>query len=159
MGLPTHAEFGLASRFLRDERKISQLLFELLKLTPIFSNGKFHVTKQLSMYDLSEFFAKVCELKPVIENLFDAEVRKSKDHAVSQLSSVLKIVGLELSSVGKTRSKFIRGGQTTYIYELDADKLNKVRAISSQRGKIKGWSFLYDHYGWTQPDIEANEED
>jgi hypothetical protein len=149
MGLRDVPEkYGLRTRFLRDERKVIELLYDLLSVSPVFKDGRFDTEKTFSFHDLARFHNECRRLRPVVENLLRFEVTLEERAAVKQFHSVLRLIGLTSSNTGKSKI----GGDTVYYYRLDAEELNRVREIAARRQGQRSWDWIYQYYGWTKED-------
>lgn len=146
--------FGLKTRFLRDERAVSQLLYKLLTEADVFANGKFLRDVTVSALTLKRFMETMQAQKPVIENMLKLEVRKDAGAGISQLRAVLGIVGLRLDSAGKTKAKAVAGGKTVYFYRLSPAALDHIEGVVARRAEIGGWDFLNRHHGWPADDTK-----
>lgn len=142
-------QFGLKTRFLRDEREVSTLLYKLLTEAGVFANGTFVRDVIVSALTLQPFMATTQSQKPVIENMLGFEVRKDTTAGIPQLRAVLGVVGLSLESVGKTKAKAVAGGKTVYFYRLSSAALDQIEGIVARRAEIGGWEFLNWHHGWS----------
>jgi hypothetical protein len=147
VGVPDLPEkYGLSTRFLRDERKVSGLLHDLLSATPFFKDGHFDIYRLFSFRDLAAFHRACLRLKPVIENLLELEVTRKETDTVKQLNAVLRVIGLSASFPKKSRV----GGEAVYRYRLDSALLDSQREIMGRRRQQQGWGWVYEHYGWTE---------
>jgi hypothetical protein len=146
--LPVFNPKDLKAKFIRDERNTIKILYELVSRTPVFASGSFMPNSEFSFHNLSEFYKEARRLKTEIETALNIEVRKSIDGATKQLSAFLQVIGLDTQMVRKTRNKLVNKGQAIYLYKLSHDHLTQVTEIARARDKMRGWSFLYDLYGW-----------
>jgi hypothetical protein len=137
-------KYGLRTRFLRDERMVSGLLYDLLVTTPIFDEGRFDTEKTISFYDLACFVRECQTLKPVIENALGFEVSTDRKMNVKQLNAVLGVIGQHASKAGKSKI----GDDTVYRYRIDTVRLNLVRDIVERRKRQQGWPWIYEYYRW-----------
>lgn len=139
---------GLDARFLIDQGKATELIYRLLRITPIFDrDGRFLCDVVYGSRDLDRFMKFAKAQKAVIENQLGFEVRSDAEAGVAQLRSVLKIIGLEQEKAGKTKAKAVAGGQTVYLYRLSKSQLDAIQAIVKRRRTIGGWTFLAETYG------------
>jgi hypothetical protein len=148
--IPT--EYALKLRFLRDERWVATVILTLLTKAELYQDGEFVLDKNVSVLSLTSFMNDARKNKPTIENLLDVEVRKNDMQSVSQLSTILSLIGLELKKVGKTKAKAVTGGKAVYIYQLDAHSLHSVKRIVERRKELRGWKFVDHKYGFANVD-------
>jgi hypothetical protein len=137
--------YGLRTRFLRDERKVSELLYDLLSVTPVFADGVFDTERTFSFRDLAAFHRECRKLKPVIENLLELEVTADGTAVIRPFNAVLRVIGLRAPYTEKSKV----AGETVYRYRLDALRLENMREIVDRRKEHPAWAWVYEHYGWT----------
>jgi NAD(P)H-nitrite reductase large subunit len=76
----------------------------------------------------------------------ELEVAKAEKLAIKQLNAILKVIGLNVVSSGKTRSA--TRGRTVYKYVLSDDSLKRVQTRVERRRQYSGWAWINQYYGW-----------
>lgn len=146
---------SLKNRFLPDQRRISMLLHTLLSETGLFEDGSFQRDQIVTKLTLESWMKTVITQKPFIENILGVEVRRDPTSGISQLQAVLKLIGLNLDQVGKTKAQSVAGGKTIYLYRLSSDAIDRMGVMVARRTEIGGWEFMVSHHGWQN---EPNEK-
>jgi hypothetical protein len=133
---------SLRDRFLPDQRRIAMLLHTLLTEAAIFNDGHFQRDQIVTKLTLQTWMKTVVAQKPYIENILGIEVRRDIANGITQLQAVLKLIGLNLDQVGKTKAQSVAGGKTVYLYQLCADAIDRMEGIVARRAQVGGWEFL-----------------
>jgi hypothetical protein len=142
-------DYAFRLRFIRDHREITRLLHELLTVSGVYSGGKFDTGSSYSAITLEPLMRRAHEIKGVIENLLEIEVRKDVGSGVKQLLSILDLVGLEQEAAGATKAKAVAGGKKVYLYRISEGQLKLAEEIVNRRQQIGDWEFIKSEYGLT----------
>jgi hypothetical protein len=143
---PLSNEYAFRLRFIRDHREIARLQHELLTLSGVYSDGQFDTTSSYSAITLEPLMRRANQIKGVIENLLQIEVRKGIGAGVKQLGSMLDFIGLEQQAAGATKAKAVAGGKKIYSYRICERRLRSVEAIVQRRQQIGDWDFIKSQY-------------
>lgn len=133
--------FKLKTRFVRDQREIGRVLFELLSKTPIYADGEFKTDVRYSLHDLKPFMDRASAIKGTVENILGTEVYVDPSVAVSQLNALLKTIGLVHIKAGKSKAKELAGGQVVYFYQLAPGALEFMNSVVERRKEVAADAF------------------
>ena len=113
-----------------DHRTATLLLQKILRTTPIFEDTAFLSDAKFSVLHLNKFIDISIENSTIIQAQFGIQVRKNiKTNPIQFLGIILKLVGLKCTKPKKVTRKRI----STYYYELDSIKLNRILDIVNRQ--------------------------
>ena len=138
-GLSTQLDVGI-------NRNIEQLLiYELLKLTPIFDGNEFNVELTYTAASLERLAKTALKIKKLIEGQLRLTVRSDIQKKPTQfLGELLNCVGLKQQSVKKSN----KGSDRVYVYLLNGDSLGEMNQIVERRKQFPdGWEFVHNLHG------------
>ena len=127
-------------------RNIEQLLiYELLKLTPIFDGNEFNVELTYTAASLERLAKTALKIKKLIEGQLRLTVRSDIQKKPTQfLGELLNCVGLKQQSVKKSN----KGSDRVYVYLLNGDSLGEMNQIVERRKQFPdGWEFVHNLHG------------
>lgn len=138
-------DVDLMERILPNRTSALLLIYQILKNTPYFINGKFDDSVNFNTEDLGDFAKLMTKLKPYVENHLKINVRKDISlKPVQQLSDVLKLVGLKHWN-GKAK---VVNGTKIYNYRLSKDQLSFVNVVMKNRKNQNGWDYVNKLHGF-----------
>ncbi len=145
--IPYLSDKGLSTLFdVGINRNIEQLLiYELLKLTPIFDGNEFNVDSTYTAASLELLAKTALKIKKLIEGQLRLTVRSDIQRKPTQfLGELLNCVGLKQQSVKKSN----KGSDRVYVYLLNRDSLGQMNQIVERRKQFPdGWEFVHDLHG------------
>ena len=127
-------------------RKLEPLLiYELLKLTPIFDGKKFNLDTTYTSSSLDRLARTALKFKKLIEGQLRLTVRSDVLKKPTQfLGDILQCIGLKQ----QTAKKLGRGNQRVYVYSINRESLEKMTIIVDRRKQIPdGWEFVHNLHG------------
>ena len=139
---------GVSSRdkFIRSPRQRLAMIRRLLALTPVFRSGAWRPDEIFDGRQLGQFAEFVQDHKAAVETQLSIEVRSDLAlKPVSQLRSVLKLVGLGIERAGTVRD----GRDKVYRYRLDRNALEHATAVLADHDRIGAWRFMAELHGWS----------
>ena len=150
--LPLGAERAIQRthmRLIKDRQIAAALLDELLRLTPLYRDGKFLAEVEYSHNDLASFAERSVAMKRFVEGQFDLATRSDVEKKPMQhLGKILDLVGLRHGLVRTTKS----GGAKTHHYALIASELGFLEEIVEARRVEPAWKRLNERYGFEYSD-------
>src|SRR5262249_18434166 len=143
---------GHSLKFVRTRGDTASAIAYLLRLTPLMrGDGAWDCDTVFDGDQLSEFIRFCTENKAPLENVLQMEIRADlKAKPVSQLSAVLRLIGLTLQKVGTTK----RGAKKIYRYRLDRDSLQRLKALQHRRETTTAWRRIPQLHGWRHSEDE-----
>jgi hypothetical protein len=142
-----------AAKFIRTHTDTAVAIARLLQLTPLRRGTGWRCDAIFDGDQLSDFVRFCKDNKAALENLLKIEIRGDlESKPISQLSAVLRLIGLNLAKAGTTKS----AGKKIYRYRLDEGALLQIRVVQADRQRVTAWRFMAGLHGW--PD-DAHGED
>lgn len=128
-------------KLIKNSNFATELLSNLLKLTPVYSNGKFSSKIEFSKDDLVKFTAAATQVKTLIETQFGITIRSNfVDNPVQLVTDLLKIMGLKLE---KSRPPKVSAGTKKYFYAISDSTLANMTAIVTHRSDSDQYNWAY----------------
>lgn len=147
---------GIHDKLFTDKTTQSILIHGLLSTTPIFKGGVFDTTVEFTKDQLGKFIKASIKLKPIVETQLGINTQRDIHEKPTQhLNKILGAIGLKHKEIKKKNAK---GGDRTYIYQIDAGGIQMMEDIIRRREIIKGWEFIDQTYGFTYPKELEDEE-
>ena len=121
---------GADQRFVRARNTADIAIARTLRLTPLLRARGFDADAVVDTRDLGRFAQFVQTNKSALENLLGIEIRRDlASKPMSQLKSVLRLIGLDLTAAGSVKD----GDTKIYRYRLDRALLDGVTALLHRR--------------------------
>jgi hypothetical protein len=142
-------------KFLRDIDDPPIAIARLLQLTPVMRNAAWNADAVFDGDQLAAFARFAMDNKAALENVLGIEIRR--DVAIkpmSQLKSVLSLIGLDIAKAGATKI----AERKTYRYRLDGEALQRAKAVLTARERKTAWRFMAELHGWADDDANPDHE-
>ena len=123
----------------------SNLLYNLLSVTPLIKDFEFDFNNVFAMSDLELFAKTAIDLKADISTWLEVDVRKDiEKNPIRFLSNILKIINLKHVKVGSPKTV---KGKKIYYYKLDDSSYKQMCSIVSKRS-VNKWVYLNNKYNF-----------
>lgn len=140
--------------FIRHGDEAALAIMRLIQFTPVLKGASWDADTVFDGDALGDFARFAAANKAALENQLGIEVRQDlAAKPVSQLKSVLRLVGLDLVKAGTVKA----GGRKFYRYALDGDALKAIKSVLADRERTTGWRFMAELHGWAKPDDDDDE--
>jgi len=141
----------IGNKLLKNRNDGTTLLYGLLSLTPIFTNGQFNSDVIFTKDDLAKFSKAAIKMKALAE--LHLELTTKGDvlkKPVQHLGKVLKLIGLKQVCVKTSK----HNGSKIYHYSLNTKVLNRANDILVNRRSDTDWSYVNKLHDFEYTDLE-----
>jgi hypothetical protein len=150
-----HEQLDRRAKFIRDSGEAATAITRLLQFTPVMRGAAWNADVVFDGDQLAEFARFAKENKAALENLLGIEIRRDlASKPMSQLKSVLGLIGLDLLNAGTTKID----GRKLYRYRLDSEALSRIKAVQAARKRTTAWRFMAELHGWPADEADAGDE-
>ena len=139
------------NKLLKNKNTGTMLLYGLLSLTPVFTDGQFNSDVVFTKDDLVKFGKAAIKMKTSAE--LHLELTTKGDvlkKPVQHLGKVLKLVGLKQVCVKTSK----HNGSKIYHYSLNTKILNRANDILTKRKSVDSWGFVDKLHNFEKTDLE-----
>jgi hypothetical protein len=140
--------------FIRRSDEVALTITRLLQFTPVMRGAAWDADTVFDGDALGTFAEFAAANKAAVENQLGIEIRRDlAAKPVSQLKSVLRLIGLDLVKVKTTKI----AGRKIYRYRLDGDALQRLKAVLAAREKTAAWRSLAEIHGWQTDESDIDD--
>ena len=151
-----HDPLDRRATLIRSNKEATSAITRLLQFSPVLQGPLWDADTAFDGSSLANFARFAAANKAALENQLGIEIRRDiAAKPVSQLKSVLRLVGLDLVKAGTAKV----AGRKIYSYRLDGDALQRIKEVLADREGTTGWRFMAEIHGWPAEREEADDFD